>query len=878
MGKKNRAKKGSRVAKETTKAANKNNKSFSNSHDKKRKFGLYEIYKNATQSVKDGLRSMIPNDFRLEYVDDLSRASNYILDQTQSLLAPKLESDEATEIDMEQNMENKMNLEMEMEKSLNGMENVIRNLNTSITFRERVQKKFAQGSDKGNEKGNDSNSESESESNVEDGHLHMIDVLKYCRKILSYCRLQLSITFATDKKAEHENVDEMQNRFNVLCQLDDDDEDSGDDEEHEHESEDVMEKIIDQRRQGIETGPTRSKTSKSKIYTIDEDLIQGSDYDIVVAFFMSVNELMKLISEQYTHIKEVMRSRVASNSGDGVGDGDTHPSHLRLVIQAAAVASEAIKEVRYLENGLSFERPHLDFFINKIAVLKFSSKIEAMEEEFSANGKLEENRMTRREFRAKLIHNISFLIKNMTDPQVGAETCFGGYDPELEAITTVERLHPLALFVHNFIRDELLRFDGDAEPVKKEDKAPFIMNEFSHIGGDRCIIRTYLWMVHYYHQERKPTKAKKWNEFSNPAETINGMAKTFLHPYFLGILNLGGREHYRNDKEWYGVSGRECFPFGYIMGKVIANPEKGYPFSAAFGTHAILTSIFELQGDGDIMRLALDAQGTARRFLTQLPDHFDSQPLMDLFMVDTTERESYWSPLVAGGALLELHSMSMIIGTQKINRLKVYRKELLLCLHVYNSLRNFGSIGEVPVLSNLTAAFRDNKKMWRLGVEEKGSFRKHMWISTGSHSPGDVSHTYRRVVVRDFSDAKKEGDNGHAQTDIDSYVAEFVDRMELIKKSVIQDEENGILFLNLINFYDYIPNNRWWPKSLHSANEIKKFEQIMDQEVLKEEDLPKVRDVADSMTLYFNFVDTDRCRYKEERTPMPSRVMDTSWF
>ena len=40
------------------------------------------------------------------------------------------------------------------------------------------------------------------------------------------------------------------------------------------------------------------------------------------------------------------------------------------------------------------------------------------------------------------------------------------------------------------------------------------------------------------------------------------------------------------------------------------------------------------------------------------------------------------------------------------------------------------------------------------------------------------------------------------------------------------------------------------------------FEQIMDQEVLKEEDLPKVRDVADGMTLYFNFVDIDRCWYR----------------
>lgn len=703
---------------------------------------------------------MVPNDFRLEYVDDLSRASNYILDQTQLLLAP--------------------NSNVTMKTSWNVIENVISNLNTSITFRERVQKNFVK----------------DSESDADEGHLHMINVLKYCRKILSYCRLQLSITHVNDEKAE--DFEEMQNRFNLLSQLDqvdDDDEESGD------ESEDVMKKIIDQRRQGIETGPTRSKTSLSKIYTIDEDLIQGSDYDVVVAFFMSVNELMKLIAEQYAEIKKVMRG--GSTSGDS-----THPSHLRLVIQAAAVASEAIKEVRYLENGLSFERPYLDFFINKITVLKFSSKIEALEEEFSANGKLEEHQMTRREFRTKLIHNISFLIKNMTDPQVSAETCFGGYDPELEAITTVERLHPLALFVHNFIRDELLRFDADAEPMKKEDKNSFIMNDFSHIGGDRCIVRTYLWMVHYYHLERKPTKAKKWNEFSNPAKSINGMAKTFLHPYFLGILNLGGREHYRNDKEWYGVSGRECFPFGYIMGKVITDPEKGYPFSAAFGTHAILTSIFEVQGDGDIMRVALDAQGTARRFLTQLPDHFDSQPLMDLFKVDTTERESYWSPFVAGGALLELHSMSMIIGTQKINRLKVYRKELLLCLHVYNSLRNFGSIGEVPVLSNLTAAFRDNKRMWRLGVEEKGSFRKHMWISTGSHSPDDVSHTYRRVVVRDFSDAKKEGDNGNLQRDIDSYVAEFVERMELIKQSVIQDEENGILFLNLINFYDYIPNNR----------------------------------------------------------------------
>lgn len=46
MGKKNRTKKGSRTPKE------KANNTFSSSDDKKKKFGLYEIYKNATQSVK----------------------------------------------------------------------------------------------------------------------------------------------------------------------------------------------------------------------------------------------------------------------------------------------------------------------------------------------------------------------------------------------------------------------------------------------------------------------------------------------------------------------------------------------------------------------------------------------------------------------------------------------------------------------------------------------------------------------------------------------------------------------------------------------------------------------------------------------------------
>ena len=193
---------------------------------------------------------------------------------------------------------------------------------------------------------------------------------------------------------------------------------------------------------------------------------------------------------------------------------------------------------------------------------------------------------------------------------------------------------------------------------------------------------------------------------------------------------------------------------------------KPVPVALSFGFHTILTSIFVLQGDGDLARIADSAKMSFNRLFDQLEArhvaavngknnapkflrilaHFknvvdfgkplsinedqhklaDRGPSGEFTSLATTERLAFWNPVIGGGFLLYASYMCSIgLGSFAIDTLG----QLRFASHLYNALRPRGLT--VPFLEQLDSTFAKTKAVWVGSRPSKGSYGKRFWMAWG---------------------------------------------------------------------------------------------------------------------------------------------------
>jgi hypothetical protein len=187
------------------------------------------------------------------------------------------------------------------------------------------------------------------------------------------------------------------------------------------------------------------------------------------------------------------------------------------------------------------------------------------------------------------------------------------------------------------------------------------------------------------------------------------------------------------------------------------------PVSVAltFGLHAMLTSIFVLQGDGDLARIAAYSKQSYNTLFEQLDDISDPSkppenaptfywnvgifkqvvnfakqlkphnfnpefPILDPVMA---ERLAYWNPLIGGEYMLyATYICSIGVGSATVDSLG----QLRFTLHLYNALKQQDPSLDVPFLKHLDKVFANTKAIWVGGRPSKGSYCKHFWLAWGS--------------------------------------------------------------------------------------------------------------------------------------------------
>jgi hypothetical protein len=185
------------------------------------------------------------------------------------------------------------------------------------------------------------------------------------------------------------------------------------------------------------------------------------------------------------------------------------------------------------------------------------------------------------------------------------------------------------------------------------------------------------------------------------------------------------------------------------------------PISIAlgFGLHAILTSVFVLQGDGDLAKIAAYARQSyytmfqqlkdsvdqehspenspntyrniglfvnLKNFARPVPSTYDSRAAVDLA---AAEQLAFWNPFIGGEYMLyATYVCSINLGSATVDSLG----QLRFTLHLYNALRSECPTFKIPFLEAFDKVFDGTKAVWVVGTRPtSGSYCKHFWMSWG---------------------------------------------------------------------------------------------------------------------------------------------------
>jgi hypothetical protein len=715
--------------------------------------GIYQTYKRATAAFRDGLHRLLPESSRLETVQDLNRAANFILDAWKA----GLEADDVA---------NGENVTLHLPDTT-----LLVNLDTAIELRSKLAATYTDG---------------------DPGHQYMIDTLKYCRTALRLSRAlarQLKERWSNKREVintSDDNIAKIGGRFHALLDLADDEE-----------VEDAQE--FDER---VQTGDYSPKVPRGpeKEYSVDDDLIKCDDRFQASALLWTMNDLMGAVDAHFMLLKEVLRGRSSHHT----------TTHLHHLVECTVVTNLAMESVQRMFAELTLDHPHVRSFYDVLAVVFWHGVPEEIDNLIPSSIWVEKPHLSKQfvgdiveaSFHNKGRDGIEGIVRkfasvtgaNLQKVQKQAGMISTGVDMEIQ-LSKMEQ--------QNRLMNQMAAARG-LHPHKW-----LLSNAF--IGGDRCILNTQHLLQKIFDVTNLETKlvpvegwfGSTWDEQGNQARCIRGDMDQYVAgevlPELISICTHFPFKRIPNTSE--------LMPLLDALYQYIHNDlGRPVPIALTFGIHALLTSVVALQGNGDVTRLAVSAKASFNKLFLQLdeaaaskyPTHFTYRMNLDLFRqlrviaspvmragTRTSELNAFWNPVV-GGSLLEfgIYLCSINLGASTVDSFG----QLRFVLHLYNAMKQRKIVGEVRLLERLDRTFAKTKAIWVAGRPERGSFVKHFFLAWGMSQakasmlgeearrnvgfptklpetcrsssrdlvpilPQNFSASYPLVVMRDFSNA-----------------------------------------------------------------------------------------------------------------------------
>lgn len=728
----------------------------------------YQEYKKVGEKVKECFRSLVPSSFRLTTVNDLARAANYI-HETSKHVTSFLNS--CTQKYIYICIDDYLDIikalsKAEQESLLEKFDHILipkhllQEIRTTISLRSQVMNRYRnEGAD-------------------DDGHSHFINVLEYCefelkasrritkriRQIVTNIRWTIKNKFneentgtITSVKQKEQNIGEdeedpanISNRFAALVNFDDVGTESESDDDDE--SDKVQKAISD---------PISEETEK---YNID-DLIKGSDRLHACSFLYTIEQLMGIVAMHYQQLKSDVSATKCSDP--------------KQLMQCAMVANTCMYSVQRAEAALINDHPHLSSIYGVLAIVFLPNILTLFEMEHLSSVSNKVRNKCDKKTLVKFLGDIVQCSFHNKGDRVRFE--------ELKTIfckktgLTKQQVHTLSYGAKLFTDFEISSFGIEKEMNKdwfQEIRATGVNVEnhswFKHnyyIGGSRPILNT-LRMVQTISETTYCMGNTKliskpgffgalWDENNNPARSIQGDMDELFGGSILPELLAWCKTTETTLCGGIGPSQlldlifpytEQTLPILHSLRKHMKGKRTDpVPAHLVFGMHCLLTSIIELQGNGDVARHALNAERSWNHLFDKLEPHTRESdiPNHDTFFRNVSQFRSLrclstivgqpsssispqialFNPLMAGSYLLFANYVIGIgLGSHSIDSIG----QLRFVMHIYNALQKNDLVKDIPLLREVDIVFKDTKALWVLKDKPgNGEFCKRFLIAWG---------------------------------------------------------------------------------------------------------------------------------------------------
>jgi hypothetical protein len=582
-----------------------------------------------------------------------------------------------------------------------------------------------------------------SKSGGDPGHQYIIDVLKYCRTSLRFANRVAAVRTSSEGGGAQ---DAIGGRFQALT-VDDDDE------------EEIDWVQIDR---DIKNGnaPKFVGVEVEDEIDIKEALLRGDDRFQAMILLFTMCALMIKVHHSYAQLKAFMRGNAEDRRSSNC---------MQLLMKCAVVANAATECVSRTENELMLDHPHLSSFYHVLALVVLTDYIALINERIDT-AKLEKDPHMALDFVAKVVQTSFHENKTVRLPPLLAPFVNkSGLD--LQFVTKIARdINWVTAGETSFELERLACSDLTAKYDAAGMRPHMWLRAFQYIGGDCCILNTHrcvelsMDMVEEDNRKlafRPGSWGKPFHENQSPARSITG---DLDEPFMATILP----ELIETCKYWPV----DCLPNRSFLITVLdqfqrhlkCNLGEPVPIAVTFGLHSVLMSIFVLQGDGDLTRIAASSKQSYNMLFKQLEAVSDRtkapENCLDVYAILTAtgklakfakpvnevvaagdlhraedllnaEMLAYWNPLIAGEYMLYATYMCSIgQGAKTVNS----RGQLRSVLHLYNGLKLHDPTFNVLFLEKLDSIFIHTKAVWVGRKPGRGSLYKSFWMSCGMNA------------------------------------------------------------------------------------------------------------------------------------------------
>ncbi|KAL7543356.1 hypothetical protein ACHAXR_013109 [Thalassiosira sp. AJA248-18] len=638
------------------------------------------------------------------------------------------------------------------------------------------------------------------------GHKYFLDVLVYCWTMMRLLPTSEStVQQDLDDETEEGSYSYDQNRFSVLGV------DNGE-----------MEEVEEDDAEMFPTSVLRPVSDTNKPVTLEE-LMRSDDRNDAVLFLFTLDELMSMISTQY----EVLVKNIKNNRQQAIPES----AIVEHLLEAAVTSNFAIQQVQQLEMELQTQHEHLTTpcrLLSTLVMPELTSNVDEILRNHARGGK----KWKKQDIISFLGDSMQCYFQSPSDDWNRKDTIVqdfcSQYQVDHQGCDEIEKLfrgvqHIVLLEVP--VKPEIksmIPMRATLASAGQPSKSHSWLPRFEFIGGDRSIHHTI----------------RLLQSFAGVIANTPENSKTYLNPKLVGMFGpspwLTGRSKKIRDMDellmstilpsWiqmcrHGIVGKvqfpresELSPLFMQLKSYVENPRKPVSWSLAFGVHAMLTGILEV--DREFYEIIKVSKAVFGRFFAQTTNAVklalkekasDMQnsnvwkhnlcmvSFLESFGLEAFEERAMWNPLCAGTIFSilsffgNLEAGSAVIDCQAQLRITLYLFHGLLINNIIHK-------GEIPLLDILYDSFKDCKALWQGALPRRGELTQRFWICFGMGlkeskqmaekaqqfardgrlptdsfaecakfcrgrkmtpiEPAELATSFRRICERDFSDVR----------------------------------------------------------------------------------------------------------------------------